>query len=87
MTVKEFNAIGRATYEAAVKIPEVAERIASDGQVMIYSIREGQKRAIWCVTRASQINHETLRADGFTDNADVDRMMWVIRQTKCAYFD
>lgn len=86
MTVKEFNTIGRAAYETAVKIPEVEDILRANGTARIYDISEGTKHAIWTVAHKSQVNRKTLADEGFTENATVTEIMFLNRQTKCAYF-
>ena len=86
MTVKEYNAIGVAAYEQAVKIPEVEEAMRRNGVAMIYDIREGQKHEIWTVAHTSQVSDKTLSDHGFTSEAAITLRMWLNRLTKCAYF-
>lgn len=86
MTIKEYNTIGRATYEAAVKIPEVEDVLRANGTARIYDISESQKHEVWTVAHKTQINSETLREHGFTNDATVTEIMFLNRQTKCAYF-
>ena len=87
MTVKEYNTIGRAAYEAAIKIPDVQEVLDHNSVAMIYDTREDQKHEIWTVAHSSQVNGETLREHGFTKNAQCVPVMWLNRQTKCAYME
>lgn len=96
MKIKEYNKILSAAYNAASKIPEVAEALRSSNSACLYDVRDVRGKAfggsdlhkIICLTNKSQMNTETLRQNGFAnlEETKVTLLCVVDKQTKTVSF-
>lgn len=87
MTVKEYNKIRRAMFDAAKEIPEVAEALKF-GNAFIYDVAQlPDKHEIIVLNNKTQMHDNTLREHGFDPAAcTVALKMRLNRATKCAEF-
>lgn len=86
MTVKEYNKIRCAVYEAAMKIPEIEEAVRICGIARIVEVKQlPDKHGVLVLTEKTQLNDNTLRAEGFDpEKAETHTRVVLHRQTKCA---
>lgn len=86
MNIKEFNTIRRAVFDAAIQIPEIADKLCATDTVLIYDLTQlPDKHIILPLNYKSQLNDNTLRAHGFNpDRVIVKVVMSLNRKTKCA---
>ena len=88
---KELSSIRRATFEAAIKLPEVQQAFAqSNGaqQIYIFQLEETPgNRHIWlALPYQTQINRETIKNVGFDpENTKVTLALTVDRGTRQAF--
>ena len=90
MTVKEYNKIRAAVFQAALEnSAEVEEAIRVEGVAYIYDVQAlPDKHVVLVLTHQAQLNDNVLRKLGF-DNpeaATARLVMTLNRQTKCATF-
>lgn len=86
MTVKEFNTIRHAAFVAAMEIEDVRDAFATNNIVYIYEVTDGENHRVFALSYKTQMNNETLRTNGFTENARIKLVMTLDRTTKCAQF-
>jgi len=86
MTIKEYNTIRRAAYDAALQIPEIADKMCAADELLLFEITQlPDKRAFLPLAYRSQLNDNTLREIGFDSNrAEARLVMTLNRKTKCA---
>ena len=86
MTIKDYNKIRSAVYEAAMEIPDVQEAIRVAGIARIIEVHQPpDKHGMLVLTSSTQLNDNTLRQHGFDpDGVDVRTRFVLHQQTKCA---
>lgn len=83
MTKKELNLIRRAAYDAWCATSDAQEFLCSSYEhCSCWRISEGQQQALVTTYYDAQINDETLKAYGFSCQANVRRLFEVNRKTK-----
>lgn len=86
MTVKEFNTIKAAAFNACTNIPEIQEILSTGYAAHVWEVWEGQKHEYIVTSGLSQMNDNLLRKHGFTpEKAKVQRLFWAIPSCKTIY--
>lgn len=86
MTIKEFNTIRSAAYNAANEIPEIKRALDVAGVAYVYDARQGDHHELLVFTAKTQCNDNTLAEHGFTAAAEVSLILVAHRQTKSVKF-
>ena len=84
MKVKNLNKLRYNMYLEIIKDEEVAEALKYYNQVYVYDILEGSRHDIITVGTDTQIRG-FLKENGYTENAYINRLYTVNKQTKCCY--
>lgn len=88
MTIKEYNKLRTAVFDAAMSIPDVADAVKVSGTALIYDLFQlPDKHEVAVLTNHTQLNDNFFLAHGFSP-ADTKAVlkMKLNAQTKCADF-
>ena len=88
MTVKEYNKIRTAVFDAAMEIPDIRDAVKTEGVALVYELTQlPDKREIVVLTQRTQLNDSFVSAHGFSpaETRAVLKLKLTAR-TKCADF-
>ena len=88
MTIKEYNKLRTAVFDAAMEIPDISDAVNSSGVALVYELRQlPDKHEVVVLTQRTQLNDNLLRSHGFSPaETDVILKLKLNAQTKCADF-